>query len=799
MGLFGGGGKPDPVIIAYRYSLGMHNVLTLGPVDAIEELRFEEFIAWQGSATTSGTDIDVDNEDLFGGDKREGGVKGVVTLYKGEMTQMPDSYLEEKIGTPLPAFRNRTSLVLKSFYFGVNGYLKPLSVILRRQHVQVDYAPQWYDGKAAIGADLNPAHIIRECITSPVFGLGQAGEIDETSFQAAADTLYDESFGLSFAYDKTESDVGGFINDIKSIIDGSVYQDVNTGKWFIKLIRDDYDPETLDEFDEDDISTIKNFSRPTVADLINDVTVKFTSRADNYKKRSAGAANIANINSQGKRIQRTFEYYGINTAALASTVATRELKQTSSGLFKAQVVGTRAMIGLQPGDVFKLSYPAYGISSVIVRVVDVDYGKLDANQIMFSVAEDVFGVGDSIYGAPQDTGWVSPVADPIDNAEVVVIDMPYIEAIRALGETTAANLEEGIAYGMTLVPQTQGQALGFEDWRDYGTGSGYIRSGSFNFINSATITGAQVSEIANLVVTLSELTALENEISIGDIAYYDGELMQVISIDVDTGGATFARGVLDTVPIAHAAGELVMFLNGGSPVSAQGTAGTSYTEKVLTWTNKSTLALGSATAYPITLSERFQLPYPPANPVATGSTGDLTITWKNRNRLDGYEVAAQDDATATPEVGQTTTVTILKLGTPVRTAAGLTGTSYIYTEEDAWVDFGLSVSGTLSPDWSGDYAHQGTHDTKDYFKEPASAQYIWWDTGTALWYLSDSLGVVPTDGWSKSGADPDGSYAPMGSNTGTATIIISRTGLTFNFKSARSTYESLTEWEGISL
>jgi len=795
VGLFGGGDKPDPVVIGYRYSMGMHNILTLGPVDAIEEIRFEEFVAWQGSVSGSGTNIGINKTELFGGDKREGGVQGTATFYQGEFTQMPDSYLEQKITTPLPAFRNRTALVFKDFYFGINGYIKPLSVILRRQNIQVDYTPQWYGAKAAIGQDMNPAHIIRECIVSSVFGLAQVGEVDDASFISAADVLYDEGFGLSFTYDKTESDVGGFINDIKSIIDASVYQNMSTGKWYIKLIRDDYDPNTLPEFGEDEIVTLKKFSRPTVANLINDVTVKFISRTDNYKKRSAGAANIANINSQGKRIQRTFEYYGIHKASLASTVATRELKQSSSGLFKATVIGNREMIDLQPGEVFKLSYPAFGITSVVVRVVDVNYGRLNDNKISFSVVEDVFGVGDSIYGAPQDTGWVSPAEDPLDNTEAVIIDMPYIEAIRALGESTAQQLSPGVAIGMTLVPQSQGQALGFEDWRDYGTGSGYVRAGSFNFLNSAVIAGAVAVDTADLVVTLEGLTALENEISIGDIAYYGGELMQVEALDTETGEATFARGVLDTVPISHSPGELLMFFNGSSPQSAQQVSGVSYDEKLLPWTGKAGLAIGSATPYSITLQERFKLPYPPARVTTFESGDDVRLDWRRRNRLEGYNVRNQNDGDTTPESGQETRVEVLKLGVLVRTLADVPGTSVWYYVTDARVDFGETVSGVISPDWTGDYVHQGIHDTKDYFKEASTSQYIWYDTGTFLWYLSDTVGVIPTNGWSKTGTKPEGSYTPMGSNTGNPDVELNRTGLSFRVGSVRDGFESWTSWE----
>jgi hypothetical protein len=44
--------------------------------------------------------------------------------------------------------------------------------------------------------DMNPAHIIRECLTDTNWGMGYPeSDIDDVSFTAAANTLYSESNG----------------------------------------------------------------------------------------------------------------------------------------------------------------------------------------------------------------------------------------------------------------------------------------------------------------------------------------------------------------------------------------------------------------------------------------------------------------------------------------------------------------------------------------------------------------------------------------------------------------------------
>jgi hypothetical protein len=69
--------------------------------------------------------------------------------------------------------------------------------------------------------DMNPAHIIRECITDTSWGMGYTdADIDDTSFTAAADTLFDEEFGLSLLWSKEEK-IEEFIKDIIRHIDAT--------------------------------------------------------------------------------------------------------------------------------------------------------------------------------------------------------------------------------------------------------------------------------------------------------------------------------------------------------------------------------------------------------------------------------------------------------------------------------------------------------------------------------------------------------------------------------------------------
>lgn len=94
-----------------EYSLSMHIGLGV-PVDAVLEIQIGEKTAWAGNFLNEGS-IFINNSELFGGIKKEGGVKGQAYFLPGRPDQvMPDS-LAARFGlTSLtcPGFRGISSL-----------------------------------------------------------------------------------------------------------------------------------------------------------------------------------------------------------------------------------------------------------------------------------------------------------------------------------------------------------------------------------------------------------------------------------------------------------------------------------------------------------------------------------------------------------------------------------------------------------------------------------------------------------------------------------------------------------------
>ncbi|KKK85417.1 hypothetical protein LCGC14_2773510, partial [marine sediment metagenome] len=207
------------------------------------------FRAYEKDGSAPNKTITISSPNIFGGDKKEGGISGPVDLMFGDITQDQNNYLKVRLDDDIPAFRGVFSAVLNQVYIGTSPYLKPWSFFLKRCNKQISGDDQWYREKAVIrpraasGDDLNAIHIIRECLIDSEWGLKFDGteDLDDDFFKEAANILYEEGFGLSMLWDQV-TPVEDFVDEILNYIAGILYQDLETGKWRIVLTRDpDYD------------------------------------------------------------------------------------------------------------------------------------------------------------------------------------------------------------------------------------------------------------------------------------------------------------------------------------------------------------------------------------------------------------------------------------------------------------------------------------------------------------------------------------------------------------------------------
>lgn len=692
--------KKKTQTVGYWYQMGLHMGLCHGPVDEISEITIDDKVAWTGSMTASGN-TSIVAPSLFGGQEKEGGVLGTLTVAMGEPTQTKNSYLVSKLGSLIPAFRGICAFIFYGDISANTTYIKPWTTKLKRIKKCWQNDTVWYEEKAEIGINMNPAHIIYQCLTDAEWGMSHPiSGIDDTNFRLAADKLHTEGFGLSLMWNQ-QSTIQQFIQIICDHINGALKVDPITGKFQLKLIRADYDPDDLPVFNQTNISQLQSFQRAGWGETVNEITLIYTNETTRQEA-SITVHDLSNIQAQGQVVNQKVTYTGIASDALAQKVAMRELLSRSTPLSKLKFTVNRTAWNLLQGDVFKFAWPKLGITTLIMRVVNVSTGTLENSLITVDAVEDVFGLPNGSYASNQGSEWTPPNTETGASTLRKFIEATYYDIATTM---TTADLEATDA--------NEGYAVMFSHYDnplalDYKLKTRIGSSGDFVQVDSGphcAVANAWSLDTLEEYTTTSINTIVGN-LSLFEIGNYlicEDEYMRVDIIDIINNEITVARGVIDTVPKRHPANALVYFAEGFG--SVDGTAyldGEEIEAKVITETPASVLDESDAPIDSLTIAARQNLPYPPAKIRINGGynpdsvTGEITITWAHRNRLQQtVSLLAQDDDSVTPEDGVTYNINVYKnLVSPVlcRSVTGLTGTSYTYPIDEELADCGGTVT-----------------------------------------------------------------------------------------------------------
>lgn len=697
------GAKGDGQIIGYKYYLGMHLGLWVGPADAIKKIFYNKKTAWTDTGPDRGAilngdgtggEINIYAPELLGGEGREGGISGPVDVEMGDGTQGVNAYLDSQLTGNIPAFRGVTCLVFKHCYFGNNPYIKNISARAVRTQTGLDYSPIWYQAKADISGDCNPAHIVYECLTSDAFDLGYpASMIDTTNFQAVADQLYTEGFGLSIGWYKQEK-VENFIQLIMNHINGMVYVSPLTGQFTMKLIRDDYNPATLPVFDESNVIQLDSFERRGWGETINEISLVYRDKEDNNKK-TVTVQDIANIQFQGGVVSRTLQMPGISNEDLATRVAFRELQAVSSPLSRIKFRVNRAAWDKTIGDVFKFSWQKLGVTEQVYRIVKIDTGRLKSGQITIDAVEDVFGMPSAVYTKPQVSGWVDPSQNPSDLTRQRVVEANYWDVQMSVPQADIAQMTAGFGFLVSMGSKESQVNYGYKLMTHVGAND-YQNRGTYASCPSVIVDDALVQENST-TFNYSSAKGLDL-VGLNTYAYIEDEIVEITAIDTGAGTITVNRGVLDTVPVAHAAGKIAFFSE-----NWLGEDKTEYTDtdvvyaKLLEATGNGYLDIADATELSVTMANRYAKPYPPgnvklnSNVYPSSTSGDIVITWSHRDRTQQLAyLVNQTEGNIGPEAGITYTIRIYDDATSTlkHTQTGETGTTWTYTQAARQTDFG---------------------------------------------------------------------------------------------------------------
>ena len=543
--------------------------------------------------------------------------------------------------------------------------------------------------------DMNPAHIIRECLTDSDWGMGyQDADIDDASFIAAADRLYDEEMGMSLVWD-TQTSIEEFIKVVVKHIDAALYVERTTGKFVLKLIRNDYDVNTLITLDESNVDKISDFTRPSFGELTNSVTVTYWD-AQTGEDSTLTVQDIALAQMQQCTINTSVQYNGFTNSTIASRVAQRDLKTLSTPLATCTVYANRDAASLNIGKCFKLTWQDYEISELVMRVTGIAYGDGKSNRVRLQCVQDIFALPDNAFIQPPGQAWSDPTHLPLPATVRKVFEIPYLELVQTVGQsyvdsTLAATPEVGYVGAAAVRTAGAINSRMFDD-----LGSGYVEIGNLDFSPGATLDG-DINETATTFAIKDGFDL--DQVQLNTWVELDSEIMAVTAISATS--IRVKRGCLDTTPKKHLSGAYLVFWDNYAQGDDTELVSSEIAKvKICTVTGGGQLTLAEAPEDTVTIVGRAARPYPPANVKVNTAYfpafikgADLALTWVHRDRKQQTaSLVGFTEASIGPEAGTTYTLKLYgETNALQKTHTGISGTSRTWDSEA--IDCGLFVQG----------------------------------------------------------------------------------------------------------
>jgi hypothetical protein len=698
--------------IGFHYLFDILFGLGRGPINELRAIKVADKIAWEGPLCGDGPQA-IKKPDLFGGEKKEGGIQGPFRVFFGSEEQvlpgagsancgpfgplrgnrpLPD--VKQAIGGLVSEMRGTTMLWFSGLISSMNPYPKEWTFRVRRYSAGWWQNDCFYPAKSVIFmADgqihaMNPAHIIYQCLTDPLWGRGlPKAYLNENSFIYAANTFCTEGFGLCFAWQRGE-EIDQFIMRVLEHCGAVLYADPETGKMTIRLIRADYNIDDLPLF--------------TPSSGLLDITEDDSNSQDESPNEMIGTGrdpitnedfqvrvhNLALRQSQGSPNSADKDYSGIPTRELMARVLQRDLKVFSSGLKKLNVVLDRSGWKIRPGMVFRISDPRRGIVNMVLRAGEITDQSFKDGRVTLKTMEDVFGLPATSYVTPTETTWTPPADLAVPATEGRLIEAGYRDILRQKGLAAAQALDATDSFVGALALSPNPVMYQYELVTRAAGEPAFAESTSGSFTGAATL----VDAINPLQITF-EITGETDfaDASDGEAILVGDEQMQLVAYDAATHIVTVKRGVADTLPSAHAAAATLWTLDDDLVGDERAyVSGELVEAKVLTRTSSDLLDEDLAAPMTITLEGRQGRPYPPAgatvNEVSvyalSGTYAVPEIEWAHRDRiLQADQLVGHNEASVGPEAGTTYNLRVYDASAPgvvLRSVPGIVGTTWTY-------------------------------------------------------------------------------------------------------------------------
>lgn len=692
----------------------------------ITGIVWKDRYVWEHPFTLSVfTSVTVDKPTYWGAEKQEGGLYGKFNFYNGGdwdstggiVPLEPSAYWESLTGQAMPDYKNvvyaewlgYSQLIdgKRGGWVGNSGSLE--DILFRVNGVPISpFTALIQIGTNGGGEEIwsaNPVAALYECFVNSDFGMGlPASRIrlaGAGSWTTASDTVVTEGRGFCYEWDQ-QSSIEEMANEILRYINGVIYSDLSSGELCLVLARE-ASTVGLDHLDKTCFLEPPQLNRPAYSETKNQVALTYIPRADAnnvlQKAQDVEDLDLNNFDIQGVAVPAPITMSGCPTEEIALKLAREAVRALATPLLRLSGRLNRKAYHYVPGTRFFYDDPNEDISNVVMIVNRVQYGTVIDGAITIEAIEDVFAFGTASYG-PAAKITNNPFGDAAQATLYGALEVPYWfqrdNSPRPLVYAARPN-DASTSYDVALAGEIQPDEIAFAPT---GTLEDDYEQLTDPTDNSGTLVIGSLVDDDQLEAVSSALIASEA----AQLIYFEstGELAAFESFTDNLDGTITLnnvwRGVIDTPPMAHAAGERVWFLSYGLGLNELTFDG-SVAIKFLPKSVRSAISLASTTAS-TTLNEadRALRPYPVRYVTLGGSyttlqqdTGDVVLAWRESNRLTETTVVKQDNTTATPEDDTTYEIDIYgEDDTVIRSVTGLTSPNYTYLNTDELSDTGKS-------------------------------------------------------------------------------------------------------------
>jgi len=515
--------------------------------------------------------------------------------------------------------------------------------------------------------DINPIHKIREILTDDTAMGKPETDINDANFIKAADRIYDEGLGISWAID--EKACIEAIEELCYHIESGIRVNRQTGLYEMVLFRDDW-------FSEDEIhdiaeNKIKDLSLEVMNsdDIVNQLNVTYYDR-ERIKNSTFSVYENGSILTMGHVNAESVDFPYFMNMRNAEVVANWKLKQFSTPAWSGSfTTGWREARKWNRYDLIRLPWSKKWNGTILVRIMKINLGNGTDNTVTIDFEEIVPYSGEMNTSIVADES-MNQSALPPQPCQYEPFELPYYLILKALGQR---RVDDELAYesnfglvGVVAEKPQSNSLYAIMMTHDETEGEEWSRAATIDYSPTADL-DQMISKTATsfTVKNRKNLTDLPSGTLIkcgSDWIGAPSEFMVLQSIDAYTGIITVKRGALDTMPQLWDSNVKLYFC--GNEVDFDETGyvlGDEVLVSALTTTPSGVLEQKGS--IPVEIQARAIRPYPPANVKFNGVyfpethfiTRDLTIDWVDRNRLqqtDG-ELLGFYDAGITVEPGTT--------------------------------------------------------------------------------------------------------------------------------------------------